>query len=55
MRHVVTALIVLGLFAGTAIAQPAPIKDPLLERLAGTWVLSGTLAGQQTTHDVTAE
>ena len=29
--------------------------DALLNRLAGTWVLHGTIAGKQTTHDVHAE
>jgi hypothetical protein len=55
MRHVAIALVGLTLLAGSALAQAAPVNDPLLERLAGTWVLRGTLAGQQTTHDVTAE
>lgn len=55
MRHLLTALAVLGVLTSSALAQPAPPKDPLLERLAGTWVLRGTIAGQQTTHDVTAE
>ncbi len=35
------------------LGQGAPLRDPLLERLAGTWVLRGTLAGKATTHDVT--
>jgi hypothetical protein len=29
-------------------------KDPLLDHLSGSWVLTGTIANQQTTHDVTA-
>jgi hypothetical protein len=55
MRHVLTALVALTLFASSALAQPAPIKDPLLDHLSGTWVLRGAIAGKQTTHDVTAE
>ena len=31
------------------------MNDPFLERLSGTWVLRGTLAGKDRTHDVTAE
>ncbi len=31
------------------------LDDSLLERLAGKWVLQGTIAGKQTTHDVTAQ
>jgi hypothetical protein len=30
-------------------------KDPFLDRLSGSWVLTGTIANQQTTHDVKAE
>ena len=33
-------------------AQASP-PDPLLDRLVGTWVLRGTIAGQETVHDVT--
>jgi hypothetical protein len=36
-------------------AQQGPLQDPLLDRLAGTWVLRGTIGGSQTTHDVDAE
>jgi len=39
-----------GAFAG----QPAP-SDALLDRLVGNWVLSGKLAGQETTHDISAD
>ena len=35
-------------------AQEAPINSALLDHLAGRWVLQGTIAGQQTTHDVDA-
>jgi hypothetical protein len=35
-----------------AFAQPAPPKSPLLDHPAGHWVLQGTIAGQQATHDV---
>ena len=55
MRHVLTALVGFTVLASSALAQPAPLKDPLLERLAGTWVLRGAIAGKQTTHDVTVE
>lgn len=55
MRHAIAVLFVLALASGTARAQAAPLADPLLDRLAGTWVLRGTLAGKQTAHDVVAE
>lgn len=45
------------LFCCSALAQgdgpPAPVA--LLNHLAGTWVLQGTIAGKATTHDVHAE
>jgi hypothetical protein len=30
-------------------------RDPLLDHLTGRWVLRGTIAGQQTTHDIRAK
>lgn len=33
-------------------AQQAPLSSPLLDHLAGHWVLKGTIAGQQVIHDV---
>lgn len=42
-------------FARPASAEPAVYADPLLDRLIGTWVLRGQIAGKDTTHDVVAE
>ena len=39
----------------TASAGPPEYADPLLDRLIGTWVLRGQIAGKNTTHDVVAE
>ncbi len=39
----------------TVVAQQPPVKSPLLDHLAGKWVLQGTIAGQDTTHDIDAE
>jgi hypothetical protein len=55
MRHAVIALAVFCWVAPAAVSQAAPVNDPLLERLAGTWVLRGTIAGQATTHDIVSE
>jgi hypothetical protein len=41
------------LLASPLAAQPMQ-RDSLLDRLAGTWVLRGTIAGQQVVHDVGA-
>jgi hypothetical protein len=38
----------------TLSAQQPPFHDPLLDRLAGNWVLTGTVRGTETTHDVSA-
>jgi hypothetical protein len=38
-----------------AFAQQPPVNSPLLDHLVGKWVLQGTIAGQNTTHDVNAE
>ncbi|HTK29134.1 MAG TPA: hypothetical protein VL309_06270 [Vicinamibacterales bacterium] len=41
--------------AAPARAQQPPFHDALADHLAGDWVLTGTIAGRQTTHDVRAE
>ena len=43
------------LLVSDAVAQRPPVNSPLLDHLAGKWVLEGTIAGRQTTHDITAE
>ena len=52
-RATVIALITL-LGSASAHAQ-ATQPDLLLDRLVGTWVLRGTIAGQQVVHDVTCK
>jgi hypothetical protein len=42
-----------ALFAAAGHAET--VKDPLLDHMTGQWVLTGTIAGQQTTHDIAAE
>lgn len=36
-------------------AQPPTFQDAFLDRMTGTWVLRGTIAGKQTTHDIACE
>jgi hypothetical protein len=45
------------LFTLCCSAQNGPAAAPahLLDRLAGRWIMSGTLGGKQTTHDVEAD
>ena len=39
----------------TVIAQQAPVNSPLLDHLAGKWLLQGTVGKQPVTHDFDAE
>lgn len=55
INRILAAAAALVFVASAARAQPKAFEDPLLERLAGTWVLRGTIGGQQTTHDVAAD
>ena len=48
MKTFIAALIALGL------ASPVP-RPPLFSRLAGHWLLQGTIGGTQVTHDVDAD
>jgi hypothetical protein len=50
---IIFALVVMVSFAASA-QQPTP-QDPLLDRLAGSWVLQGTIAGRETTHDIDSD
>jgi len=54
MRQPLTWSLGLVLSAHALPAQTLP-PDSLLDRLVGRWVLRGTIARQQTTHDVTFE
>ncbi len=48
------ALVLLAL-GSPARAQAPVFRDTLLDRMVGRWVLTGTIDGQQTTHDVTVD
>lgn len=48
--------LLLALFAASlALCQQPPVSSPLLDHLAGKWVMQGTIAKQPTTHDIDAE
>ncbi len=55
MRPLLLFLAIVGLCTHSARGQTAPAADPLLERLVGSWVLRGPIAGRNMTHDITAE
>jgi len=54
-------VILATMFAGimltalTAMAQQPPVNSPLLDHLAGKWVIQGTVGKQPVTHDLDAE
>ena len=52
---ILIAMSSLPVFAQTSFAQKSAAQEPLLEHLTGSWVLQGTIAGRETTHDVAAE
>lgn len=43
------------LAALTVVAQQAPVNSPLLDHLAGKWLMRGTVRSQPATHDFDAE
>jgi hypothetical protein len=47
--------VILCCSAAGAFAQQPPVNSPLLDHLVGKWMLQGTVAGKETTHDVDAE
>ncbi len=55
LKSVFVAVLSLLVFTGFSAAQQAAFNDPLLDHLAGNWVLQGTILGKPTTHDIAAE
>jgi hypothetical protein len=50
------AILALLFMASISASPQAPTpKDPLLDHLAGNWILQGTIAGRRTTHDIESE
>jgi hypothetical protein len=50
-----TTITIIATYAtALALAQAPEFHDPLVDHLAGKWVMTGTLAGKNTTHDVEA-
>ena len=55
-RNMRRLLLLLAFCAASVVAaQQPPVQSPLLDHLVGKWVLQGTIAGQETTHDVYAD
>lgn len=53
MKQLVTVATVFAALMATG--QQAPVNSPLLDHLAGKWLLQGTVGKQAVTHDVDAE
>jgi len=51
----ITALFMALLFIPSVMAQTLAERGTLLDHLAGSWVMTGTIAGQEITHDLTAK
>src|SRR5580658_9216509 len=49
----ILAFLVMASFSVSA-QQPTQ-REPLLDHLAGSWILQGTIAGHETTHDIESE
>jgi hypothetical protein len=55
MRTRISLLLLVALLSTSALPAQSATPDPLLSRMAGAWVLRGTIAKQPTVHDVTFE
>jgi hypothetical protein len=55
-RMALPILVLVAMWSGGhAAAQQPTFRDALVDRLVGDWVLSGTINGHATTHDIRAE
>ncbi len=52
-KRAILALLIMASFSSSA--QQPTRKDPLLDHLTGSWILQGTIAGHETTHDIESE
>ena len=55
MKTIIQTLLLGILFSSAVLSQQTSFQDSLLEHMVGRWVLQGTIAGKETTHDIVAE
>ena len=55
MSTALKIFVLIMLLSFPASAQEMAFQDSLLDHLVGKWVLQGTIAGKETTHDILAE
>ncbi len=55
MKIALAIVILMAVASLTAFAQQSAPQEQLLDHLTGSWILQGTIAGHETTHDIEAE
>jgi hypothetical protein len=55
MKTIIQAFLAGVLSSSVVLSQQTAFQDSLLEHMIGKWVLQGTIAGKETTHDIVAE
>jgi len=52
MKTIIKIILFTLLVSVTISAQQTSFQDSLLDRMTGNWILKGTIAGQEVTHDI---
>jgi hypothetical protein len=55
MKTVFKIILLVNFITLSVLAQQTTFQDSLLDRMTREWVLSGTIAGKETTHDINVE
>jgi hypothetical protein len=55
MKTILAIFILIAALSLPVFGQSPAVQEPLLDRLTGNWILRGTIAGRETTHDIEAE
>jgi hypothetical protein len=55
MKTTLSLMALCLLFTCPAIAEESGFQDPLIDKLAGDWVMQGAIGGDESTHDISAE
>jgi len=55
MKTAIRVVTLLLLLSFPAVAEQQGVQDELLDRMAGNWLMRGTIGGTQVTHDLVAE
>ena len=55
MKKIIQTFLIGILYSSVVLSQQTTFQDSLLEHMVGRWILQGTIAGKETTHDIIAE